>query len=102
MSRGCGTVFTDGSVCSKSAKVAYVKAAGQTRDHHCHWPGCGKQTRPAVWGCRAHWMRLPRRLRDRVWATFRPGQERNWTPSREYLEVAREIRNWIIIEESGL
>lgn len=102
MGRGCGTVFMDGSVCSREAKVAYVRSQGQTRNHHCHWPGCDKQCPPARWGCYYHWMRLPKRLRDRIWATYRPGQERNLSPSSEYLEVAREVQNWIIIEESGL
>jgi hypothetical protein len=99
---GCGTTFTDGSVCSKEAKVAYVKRAGQTRNHHCHWPGCDKQVPPAKWGCFYHWMKLPKYLRDKIWASFRPGQETNWTPSREYVAVAREVQLWISCEESGL
>ena len=100
---GCGTVFKDGSVCSpKAAKVAYVKSQKQTRDHHCHWPGCTKQVKPAVWGCYPHWMKLPKYLRDKIWATFRPGQETNYTPSREYVAVAREVQLWISIAESGL
>ncbi len=102
MSRGCGTVFTDGSTCGKADKVAYVKAQRQTRDHHCHWPGCDKQVKPSVWGCYEHWMKLPYALRQKIWATFRPGQEKNWSPSREYVAVAREVQNWIIIKESGL
>lgn len=99
---GCGTVFKDGSVCSKAAKVAYVKRQGQTRNHHCHWPGCPEQVPPAKWGCYKHWMRLPKYLRDKIWATFRPGQEKNWTPSREYVAVAKEVQLWISCEESGL
>ena len=80
---------------TKSEKVAYVKQQGQTRDHHCHWPGCGKQVPPAMWGCKEHWFKLPKRLRDRIWAAFRPGQEVNRTPSREYLDAAIEVREWI-------
>jgi len=79
----------------KCEKVAYVKRQGQTRDHECHWPGCGVQVPPAMWGCREHWMRLPKRLRDLLWDTFRPGQEMNRTPSREYVKAAREVQNWI-------
>lgn len=100
---GCGTVFKDGSVCSpKAVKVAYVKSQRQTRDHHCHWPGCTEQVKPAVWGCYRHWMMLPKYLRDKFWATFRPGQETNYTPSREYVAVAREVQLWITIAETGL
>lgn len=76
-------------------KVAHVKAAKQTRDHECHWPGCGKQVKPAVWGCTAHWFRLPHELRDKIWCAYRPGQETTMTPSREYLEVADEVQRWI-------
>jgi hypothetical protein len=76
-------------------KVRHVKRAGQTRDHTCHWPGCGKQVPPAMWGCRSHWYALPKPLRDRIWATYRPGQEATLTPSAEYLTAAREVQNWI-------
>ena len=48
-----------------------------------------------MWGCRKHWFRLPKYLRDRIWAEFRPGQETNWTPSRAYLETAKEVQEWI-------
>jgi hypothetical protein len=63
--------------------------------HHCHWPGCGKSCPPACWGCYRHWMMLPKYLRDKVWAAFRPGQEVSKTPSAAYLAVAREVRAWI-------
>ena len=76
-------------------KVAHVKAAGQIRDHHCHWPGCTEQVPPAMWGCRKHWYALPKDLRRKVWAAYRPGQEINGTPTRAYLEVAREVQDWI-------
>ena len=48
-----------------------------------------------MWGCRKHWFRLPKYLRDRIWAEFRPGQETNRTPSRTYLETAKEVQEWI-------
>ncbi len=80
---------------SRTAKVAYVKAAGQTRLHECHWPGCTQQVPPAKWGCAGHWFKLPKRLRDRVWAAYVPGQEVDGVPSDEYLAVAREVQEWI-------
>lgn len=79
----------------KAKKVRYVKSQGQTRAHHCHWPGCKKQVPPAMWGCYYHWMKLPKALREKVWATFEPGQEVTGTPSREYVKVAREVQEWI-------
>lgn len=68
---------------------------GPTGDHHCHWPGCSRHVSPALWGCYQHWMKLPKALRDKIWATFRAGQEISKTPSREYVEVAREVQDWI-------
>ncbi|RZI62360.1 MAG: hypothetical protein EOP37_03390 [Rubrivivax sp.] len=76
-------------------KVAYVRQQGQTRKHHCHWPGCTKQVPPAVWGCTPHWYALPADLRAQIWATFRPGQEVNGTPSVGYVETARRVQDWI-------
>ena len=63
--------------------------------HTCHWPGCDKEVPPAMWGCKTHWLSLPKRLRDRIWATYRPGQEIMKTPSPEYVTAAREVQQWI-------
>jgi transcriptional regulator with XRE-family HTH domain len=78
-----------------ASKRRYVKRQGQTRDHHCHWPGCNTQVPPAMWGCRTHWFKLPKALRDRIWATYAPGQEVDMTPSAEYLQVADDVQRWI-------
>lgn len=78
-----------------NTKADYVKAQGQARAHTCHWPGCGKQVPPAMWGCKAHWFKLPQRLRNKIWATYRPGQEVTMTPSSAYIEAAKEVRAWI-------
>jgi hypothetical protein len=78
-----------------SNKVTYVKKQTQFRSHHCHWPGCKKQVPPAMWGCREHWFKLPKYLRDKIWAAYRPGQEKDMNPSRAYLQVADEVQQWI-------
>lgn len=57
-----------------STKADYVRSQGQSRTHHCHWPGCEKQVPPAMWGCKTHWFKLPANLRAMVWSTYRPGQ----------------------------
>lgn len=69
--------------------------ARQTRGHECHWPGCGKQVPPAMWGCKVHWFALPKRLRYEIWRTYRIGQEENGNPSAEYVAVARAVQDWI-------
>lgn len=80
---------------AERVKVQWVKSQGQTREHECHWPGCKRQVPPAQWGCKQHWFKLPKLLRDKVWAAYRPGQEVDMTPSEEYLAVAREVQRWI-------
>lgn len=76
-------------------KADHVRRAGQSRRHHCHWPGCDAQVPPAMWGCRKHWYALPPTLRARVWRAYRPGQEDDGRPSRDYVAVAREVQEWI-------
>lgn len=80
-------------------KADYVRSQGQTRKHHCHWPGCKQQVPPALWGCKRHWFQLPKSLRNKIWATYEPGQEVDGTPSDSYLKVAREVQEWVA--ESG-
>ncbi len=76
-------------------KVRHVKSQGQTRNHTCHWAGCETQVPPAMWGCKKHWFRLPKDLRDRIWRTYEPGQEISMTPSADYLAAADVVDKWI-------
>lgn len=76
-------------------KADYVKRQPQARNHTCHWPGCTKQVPPAMWGCKTHWFKLPRNLRNKIWRAYEPGQEVDMTPSNEYLDVATEVQKWI-------
>ena len=48
-----------------------------------------------MWGCKGHWFALPAGLRARIWATYKPGQERTMTPSAEYLSAAHDVQAWI-------
>jgi hypothetical protein len=82
-----------------ASKADYVKREAREghQGHHCHggMPGCKGTCPPAMWGCRSCWFKLPKHLRDKVWAAYRPGQERDKSPSREYVAVAREVQAWI-------
>lgn len=78
-----------------SRKVEHVKSQTQTRNHECHWPGCKLQVPPAMWGCTVHWYKLPKSLRNKVWETYRIGQEIDGTPSNKYMEVMKEIYQYI-------
>mgnify|MGYP001589059526 CR=1 FL=1 len=84
---------------SIEAKVKYVKSQTQTREHTCHWPKCGKQVKPAEWGCKTHWFKLPKDLRHKVWTHYNIGQEIRGTPSRKYLDVAKEVQDWIASQD---
>jgi hypothetical protein len=64
--------------------------------HTCHWPGCGVEVPPKLWGCKSHWFKLPKQLRDKIWATYRSGQEIDKNPSAEYLAAATEVQKWIV------
>lgn len=78
-----------------TTKQDYVRRQGQARPHTCHWPGCTRQVPPAMWGCKPHWFKLPKKLRDRIWDTYRPGQERDMDPSDDYIEAAIAVERWI-------
>ena len=77
------------------SKADYVRLQPQSRTHECHWPRCTKQVPPAMWGCKQHWFSLPTVLRERIWRAYRPGQEIDMRPSPEYIEVAKEVQQWI-------
>ena len=79
-----------------NTKANYVRQqTGNDGQHTCHWPGCGKAVPPAMWGCSRHWFALPPALRNKIWGTYRPGQEITKTPSAAYLAAAKEVQAWI-------
>ncbi len=67
--------------------------------HTCHAKGCRTHVRPALLMCRRHWAMVPPALRTAIWATYRPGQERDKQPSREYLAAARDAINAVAERE---
>jgi hypothetical protein len=70
--------------------------------HHCHWPTCTKAVPPAMWGCKIHWFKLPKSLRDMIWNTYVPGQEISKQPSAAYIKAAQAVQVWIKTEiEAG-
>lgn len=67
---------------------------------HCPWPGCPKSIRANYLCCREHWYALPFEIRERILATFRPGQTA-LTASPEYLEVLRDALHYAASQEGG-
>lgn len=64
--------------------------------HTCHWNDCEVEVPPKMWGCKKHWFMLPLHIRQRIWATYRPGQEIDKQPSEAYLDAAMDARTWIV------
>jgi hypothetical protein len=56
------------------------------RARRCPIPYCGELIDPSRLMCRTHWHLIPKQLRDRVWATWRSGEE---ALSSEHLEAVR-------------
>lgn len=86
-----------------NTKAAHVRAhrADSPGSHTCHWPGCKVKVAPALWGCGRHWFKLPARLRNLIWKTYRPGQEQDKKPSPEYVEAAQQVQAWIAENSRG-
>ncbi len=60
-----------------------------SKHHHCHAIGCVRPVPPKLLMCPGHWRLVPEALRAEVWRAYRPGQEKDKRPSREYLAAAR-------------
>lgn len=67
--------------------------------HHCHATGCKTSTPPEMFVCRRHWFSLPKAMRDRIWATYRPGQCDDWQPSAAYCDAATEAVKFLAAKE---
>jgi hypothetical protein len=63
--------------------------------HTCHARGCSTSVPPRMFMCRRHWFMVPRAMQARIWATYRPGQERTKDPSLEYLDAAMDAVNHV-------
>jgi hypothetical protein len=49
--------------------------------------------------CWPHWKKLPKHLRDAVWAAYIPGQEIRKDPTPEYMKVSEAARRWLAAAE---
>jgi len=67
--------------------------------HHCHATGCVVPVPPEMFMCRSHWFALPKALQERIWRTYRRGQEHDKQPSAAYCEAAKAAVTWIATRE---
>lgn len=49
--------------------------------------------------CKKHWFSLPKKLRDAIWATYRPGQCDDMRITHEYAEAARNAIRYVADKE---
>jgi hypothetical protein len=63
--------------------------------HNCHAEGCDIAVPPKMFMCKGHWFQLPPELRNQVWATYRPGQERDKMPSAAYVRATNAAKLYI-------
>jgi len=69
--------------------------------HRCHAIGCTVAVEPRIFMCRRHWRMVPRDVRKAIWANYRPGQEIDKRPTREYLRVAALAKQAVYEKEQG-
>lgn len=69
-------------------------------NHTCHALNCEEHVPPRMHMCRTHWYMVPKKLRDALWAAYRPGQERTMSPSPEYLRAAAACIESVAVKES--
>ena len=67
--------------------------------HHCHATLCEVEVPPEMFMCKRHWFSLPKRLRDKIWNTYRVGQCDDMNPSKEYCQAAKECLVFIANKE---
>lgn len=67
--------------------------------HTCHAKGCDAAVPPRMLMCYPHWKMVPKMLQAAIWATYRPGQERDKRPSEAYMEAQRRAVHAVALLE---
>lgn len=63
--------------------------------HTCHAAECTQEIPRERLFCTRHWRMLPRRICQRVYQHYRPGQCDDWQITHEYAEAAREAVRFV-------
>ena len=74
--------------------------------HTCHARECKTECPRAHLMCKRHWFMVPKEIRDRVWATYQPGQENlddenAPIPSDAWHRAADDAINAVANKEAG-
>ena len=74
---------------ARSTMTSTQSAATTTEQPHvCHAVKCDTPIELAEFMCPPHWSQVPSSLRESIQSTYRPGQEIDKQPSKEYLAYA--------------
>lgn len=57
--------------------------------HTCHAIGCSVDVPEKHLMCMRHWFMVPKNIREQVWATYRPGQEKEKNPTQAWMSGAK-------------
>jgi hypothetical protein len=74
-------------------------ASPSKRPHTCHALGCDLKVPPKRLMCLKHWRMVPNQIQDQVWAYYRPGQEIDKRPTKDYLVAAGAAVQWVYERE---
>lgn len=69
-------------------------------NHECHATGCRNIVPPKFLMCGRHWRMVPREVQLLVWKHYRPGQEIDKKPTREYLAAMKSAVEAVIKKET--
>ena len=90
--------FSPASMRARPPAKAVKKPAPKTKSgssaakpgaHHCHAIACERACPPECLMCSAHWRMVSRAKQRAVWASYRPGQCDDKSPSARWLEAAK-------------
>jgi hypothetical protein len=63
--------------------------------------GCEVEIAPKLLMCPAHWQMVPKSLQQKVWASYRKGQEITKTPSKDYVTAAMNAVRYVARREEN-
>ncbi len=69
-------------------------------EHLCHAKNCTVPVPPHLLMCFKHWTMVPRNLQKLVWRHYRPGQEIEKNPTREYLQAMEFAIEAVALKEA--
>lgn len=70
--------------------------------HTCHARDCKAHVKPEMLMCVTHWRKVPKDIRDAVWANYRHGQCDDMRPSKAWHSAANAAIGYVARLEGKL